>query len=335
MTASILVVEDNYLAGETLCELIRNLGYTVVGPVNSVQSGLARLHDSQVDAAIVDINLHGRRCYELCGELQRHDIPYVFLTGYDAHVVPKEFGHLAILGKPIDPYELRQALAMMTGGTRRPLGNQLLDRLEAPVIGDLRPRLQSVPLMRGERLDAGGSPTRSVWFPTDGLVTLFGLDGGGHRIALGVVGREGMIGGTCILGREPVSIDSVVEQQGQAWRIALDDLRALMDRHEALRTVLMGNVSSLIETITETLIATGLAKIEQRLARWLLIAQSRAASSRLDVTHDHLSDLLGVRRSSITEALHELEGKGAIRSRPRIIHIVDASRLQSAAGGFA
>lgn len=86
--------------------------------------------------------------------------------------------------------------------------------------------------------------------------------------------------------------------------------------------------------VAQTAFANGAATVEHRLARWLLMAQDRQASDELQLTHEFISIMLGVRRSGVTDALHELERKRLIRGARGVIEIRNRSRLVALAGGI-
>src|SRR6266702_6442573 len=107
----ILVLEDNYLTADSLCELVRDCGYDVAGAVGHVESAFEFLQGREIDGAIVDINLHGDLSFPVCHELQRRNVPFFFLSGYDGSVIPDAFRKSRLLSKPIDQGDLRTALA--------------------------------------------------------------------------------------------------------------------------------------------------------------------------------------------------------------------------------
>jgi CRP-like cAMP-binding protein len=84
---------------------------------------------------------------------------------------------------------------------------------------------------------------------------------------------------------------------------------------------------------TQTALANGRSKIEERLARWLLMAHDRVDGDELPLTHEFLSVMLGVQRSGVTIALQELERKGMIAHRRSFIRIVDREGLQEDCNG--
>jgi CRP-like cAMP-binding protein len=104
-----------------------------------------------------------------------------------------------------------------------------------------------------------------------------------------------------------------VQSGGKALRIRADDLQQAMDDLPLLRQLLLRYAQVFMIQIAATALADGRYKIEQRLARWLLMSQDRLGD-KLNLTHDFLALMLGVRRPSVTDALHALEGEQMIKA---------------------
>jgi CRP-like cAMP-binding protein len=111
-------------------------------------------------------------------------------------------------------------------------------------------------------------------------------------------------------------------------------LAACLEHDRTLHRQLLRGVNDFIGRVSATALANGQGTIEQRLARWLLTAADRLDTDLLAITHDALSQVLGVRRAGVTVALHMLEGKHALRSERRRVRILDRERLTAAAGPY-
>lgn len=109
----VLVVEDQYLIAEDLCILVERLGGAVIGPVPGVEAALDLLRTSRPDLAMLDVNLEGERVHKVCTALREAEIPFVFVTGYDASVIHPHFSAVPYLEKPIDEAALRGAIARL------------------------------------------------------------------------------------------------------------------------------------------------------------------------------------------------------------------------------
>jgi CRP-like cAMP-binding protein len=122
-----------------------------------------------------------------------------------------------------------------------------------------------------------------------------------------------------------------VQAPGSAWRIPTRALQRLAQGDPGLRGHLLHQVGAALRELGDTVSYSGRATIVERLARWLLQATYRLGSSRLDLTHDVLAEILGVRRPSVTTGLQMLEGRRLIRSTRRAIVVLDPAGLAEVA----
>ena len=336
----ILVVEGNDLLVDAICDLVRDCGCDVAGTVGDVDHGVKLLADRIVDGAVVDIDLHGN--FSLCGELQRRNVPFFFLSGRSTGpIVPPEFRQAKFLSRPLDIRQLKSALAdfgaagSLAEKPRPSWGNTLLASLAAQDLGALAPKLEMIALHQGQHVESSGQPTSHVHFPTGGLISIVASCRQGRRVEIGLVGSEGATGMAALLEPTGTSvIDSVVLLAGEAWRVSTEELILLLQDHRNLHAHLLRHMHGFIAQIAETALATGHATIEQRLARWLLMAAGRCGKTKLAVTHEHLARALAVRRSGITVALHALESRRLIRSQRKLIEVLDHAGLVNEVGSL-
>ena len=345
MTASLtarprfLIAEDNYLMAQEVGDFIRRCGYDVAGAVPSVEAGLALLAEGPVQGAVIDIDLAGEPSYPICEELSARGLPFAFLSAYSSAIalIPDAFRHAPQLGKPIEPMQFELALHQMVGSPPpaaplAPLGNRVLDSLDTSSRDLLVPSLERVDLRTGDRLQSAGKPTGEVYFPVEGLISLFAGNTLGTRIEIANVGREGMTAPGLLLGDITAGSEAVVQVPGVAWRLPAARLRRLAEFHAPLRRHLLDHAGEVMRQVMETASYSGRATIVERLARWLVQASQRLGVGQLTFTHDALAEILGVRRPSVTTSLQLLEGQRLIRSTRRTIVILDLeglSRLSS------
>ena len=134
-----------------------------------------------------------------------------------------------------------------------------------------------------------------------------------------------------LLGSSMTLEEAVVQCGGKAWRMSADALRQMVDQDAELRRHMLAYIGEMLRQLLDTTWYTGHAPIVSRVARWLLQATQRLGSDAVKITHENLADVLGVRRSGVTVALHELEGKMLIRACRGTIKIRDRSGLALAA----
>lgn len=180
-------------------------------------------------------------------------------------------------------------------------------------------------------MQPAGQPALFVHFVEEGLASVLSRVGT-ECVEVAIVGPEGLTGVSALLDAPLGFHEEVMQVAGSVWRIRADVLRDLGARCPALSRMLLRYVQLHLVQVAQTALANGRNTVEQRLARWLLMAHDRLQSPDLSLTHQMLSLMLGVRRPGVTVALHVLEGAHAIRSRRARITILDREVLRGIAG---
>ena len=333
----VLIVEDSYLTAAAVGDMVRDCGCDVAATVGRVESGIEFLRNHTVDAAVVDVDLHGESSLPICHQLNSRNIPFFFLTGYDErHAVPAEFKGRKLVSKPVDDRELGTALWGIAPADRTPLAgysNLVLGRLSVNEWSLIRPLLERVVLKAGESLETPGQVIRHIYFPMTGLLSVRACSAQGKRIEVGLVGGEGMTGTAALLDAgENAKTETVVLSPSVAWRIAVPALAELLRQNRGLHAHLLQAAHAFMNQMTRNMLSTGCGTIEQRLARQLLMISFRIGAKALALTHDELAKSLAVRRSGVTVALHMLEARNVIRVRRNLVEILDTGALVREAG---
>jgi CRP-like cAMP-binding protein len=214
------------------------------------------------------------------------------------------------------------------------LDNRLLAMLSPGDQDLLRPLLEVVELDARRILDAPRQAISHVYFVESGLVSVVGVTSKDRRIEVGMVGYEGMTGLDVVLGDDSSPNETLVQCPGSALRISTAALRRIMRESESFTARLLHYVRVFLVQTSQTALANGHGKLDERLARWLLMWDDRVFDAGATITHDFLALLLGVTRPGVTLALHELEGKGLIRSTRSHVRILDRDGLRGTANGF-
>lgn len=210
--------------------------------------------------------------------------------------------------------------------------NRLLARLPEPILGRCRSEFREVSLARGDELESAGSILSAVVFPCSGVLSIFaGRDQGG--VEVGMVGREGMTGLPALYGCDLSSHSVVVQIPGAALEMPSGPFRALLEREPDLRRVVLRYAHAQVAQISHCGLANARSTVTERVARWLLMCSDRAGDLDICVTHEALSEALGVRRPGVTVATHILEGQGAIRAKRGSICVLDRQKLRRCANG--
>jgi len=106
----VLIIEDDYFLGDDLATALRTRGIQVIGPALTLSDATSGKCDD-CDIAILDINLRGSSAYPIADKLMRIGKPFVFATGYSAHVIPERFRHIPLWEKPYDAARLAADIA--------------------------------------------------------------------------------------------------------------------------------------------------------------------------------------------------------------------------------
>lgn len=335
----ILIVEDSYLMATELEAFLRECGYAVAGAASSVEKGMALIANGPVDGAVLDVDLAGTPSFPMCRALEAKGVPFLFLSAYSPNtIVPAEFSKTPQLTKPFEPAAFRLALKTLVGSATDagpppapPFANAVLDSLHPAAKVALAASLERVTLRRGEVLDMPHQRVSHVYFPIEGLISIFAGTTAATLIEGASIGRDGMTAPAVVLGDMTSPGRTTVQASGSAWRIPASTLRRLADGDAALRRHLLTRVGVALRQLADTVSYSGRATIVQRLARWLLQATERLGCRRLDLTHDVLAEILGVRRPSVTTGLQMLEGQRLIRSTRRAIVVLDPAGLAALA----
>lgn len=211
--------------------------------------------------------------------------------------------------------------------------NRLLLSLSDQDFLFLRSRLEPASYEVHDILISADVPISHVFFPETGQFSVVAKGAKDRAIEVGLIGREGMTQMVLVPGKDQIPLTCFAQVRGEGWKISGPDFaEALFERPGLLRLAIRYQQWM---TIQACLVAVSLASytIPQRLARWLLMVQDRADGDELPLLHQFLSMMLGVRRSGVTEAIHILEGEGAIRAVRAKILVRNRETLISLAAG--
>lgn len=207
--------------------------------------------------------------------------------------------------------------------------NRILARLPANELARLRPRLEQVDLPLRQLLSQAEAPTDDGYFLQHGMISLVRPMRDGSMVEVGLVGREGFIGLATVLGGRSRSVEKMVQIKGSALRIPARALREELPGCPALMSQLLLYTQALLIQVSQTAACNGRHTIQERLARWLLMARERTDDDVVPLSHEFLSMMLGARRSGITTALGSLKRAGLIGNSHNRIVITDRAGLEA------
>ena len=210
-------------------------------------------------------------------------------------------------------------------------GNRLLGRLPESELIRLASGLERVALSPGRVLFEPGDDVTHAHFPLPGtVVSLLAVLADGRVTESAAIGCEGAVGVIISGGEKPAFARAVVQVPGAALRLEAAQLEQAKLDSAAVRDVISRYADSLLAQVLQSVACNALHGVESRIARWLLMLQDRCFAAELPLTQEFLADQLGVRRTTVTRAMAELEAAGAIRhSRGRVL-VVSRPRLERA-----
>ncbi|MFT5420570.1 MAG: CRP-like cAMP-binding protein [Candidatus Endobugula sp.] len=210
-----------------------------------------------------------------------------------------------------------------------PISNRLLNNLPPVEYQQILISCEKVELVCGEALCDPNEPYHFVYFPLTGFISLMASVEKHQTLGMNLIGNEGLLGVTLILDVDAVAIHGMVQGSGSALRIDRSRFQQLLNTSPTLSRRLKYYLFIVVAQLAQSATCNHFHNIEPRLARWLLMSHDRAHSNRLYITHEFLSSILGVRRSSISIAASELRRKGLINYARGEINIVNRSGLEA------
>lgn len=225
-------------------------------------------------------------------------------------------------------------LAIVQPGERtnpagKPVRNKLLLAIPDQEFRRIRPRLQFVDLPHHFILHQPHQAVRFAHFPNAGLISLVVELKDGRTVEAGLLGNEGASGMPAVLGLSRSPLREIVQIEGDAFRIRVNALRELLPSTPVLQATLNRYAAGLAMQVAQTAACNRLHKIEERLSRWLLIAQDRVDSGIVPITHDFLATMLGTDRPSVTVAAGMLQREGIIEYTRGSVRILNRKKLES------
>jgi CRP-like cAMP-binding protein len=206
--------------------------------------------------------------------------------------------------------------------------NQLLAVLPEAEWARLAPHLVEADMPLGQVVYESGGQLEHVYFPTTSIVSLLYVMEDGASAEIAIVGREGIVGIAIFMGGETTPSRAIVQSAGHAYRLSARVLKDEFSRGGPVQRLLLRYTQALITQMAQTAVCNRHHSIDQQLCRWLLLSIDRLSSNELKMTQELIANMLGVRRSGVTEAALKLQNAGLIRYSHGHIEVLDRPGLE-------
>lgn len=209
-----------------------------------------------------------------------------------------------------------------------PRQNHLLAALQPSDWERWLEQLEPVMLTQGQVLSESGRAPSYVVFPTTAICSLLYLTEEGSSTEVAVVGNDGAVGISLVLGGDAMPSETVVQSAGQGLRVGAQFIKSEMERGGAVLKLMLRYAQAVIAQVAQTAVCNRYHSIDQQLCRRLLLGLDRLPSDEMELTQEGAANLLGVRREGVTVAAHKLQQAGLIRYSRGHIVVLDRERLE-------
>jgi CRP-like cAMP-binding protein len=223
---------------------------------------------------------------------------------------------------------------MLEAHARAGIRNRLLHRINLEDWDLIGPHLETVTLKDRQVIEVPAKPITHAYFLETGVASVVAVDAEDHRIEVGVIGFEGITGVPLIMGDTRAQHSTYMQIGGSGHRIPAEPLCSAIGRSDSLRALMLKSAQAFMIQTAHTALSNGRAKLEQRLARWLLMAHDRMTSDAVPLTHEFLAVMLGVRRAGVTVAIHGFERRGLVTTRRGQLTLINRAGIEQVAGSF-
>ena len=209
--------------------------------------------------------------------------------------------------------------------------NFLLAALPDDDLTRIMPLLEVVPLRIKELLHKPGEPIDYVYFPGGGFCSIVTVLEDGSMVEAATVGREGLVGLSATVYENPASTASMAQSDVEiCYRMSAVAFREEMERCGPFHHAIHRYSQALMAFVMQSAACNAAHSIEQRLARWLLVAQDRMGADEFFLTQEFIAMMLGASRSTVTTIAGELQDAGFITYRRGKVTILDRAALEAA-----
>jgi CRP-like cAMP-binding protein len=215
-----------------------------------------------------------------------------------------------------------------TSPAGKPVRNRLLLALRDEEFRSIRPHLEFVNLPHHLSLHQPHRTVKYAHFPNEGLISLVVELKDGKSVEAGLLGKDGASGMPAVMGLSRSPLREIVQIAGNGFRVKISTLQEILESNPLMHVILGRYAAGLAMQVAQTAACNRIHKIEERLARWLLIAQDRLESGTVNITHDFLATMLGTDRPSVTLAAGVLQKREIIIYTRGSVKILNRKKLE-------
>jgi CRP-like cAMP-binding protein len=206
--------------------------------------------------------------------------------------------------------------------------NRILGSLSPPDYSSFGASLDLVDLPIKQVLFDVDEPIEHVYFPEDSVASMLGVMSDGTAVETATVGREGMVGLAVFLGTDQTSAQAIIQVPGTALRMTADDFRQHVPNFPELSRSLQLYTQALFTFVAQSSACNRIHTVNQRCARWILHTRERIGEDTFPLTHQFLSQMLGVRRATVTDAMQSLHEAGGLQYDRGVVTLLDRRTLE-------
>jgi CRP-like cAMP-binding protein len=219
----------------------------------------------------------------------------------------------------------------MANAANRATDNRLLAALSPADLSLLGPHLKVISTKLGSVLQQEHEPVEHVYFPLEGMISLLTVMKDGWGVETVTVGREGAVGAAAGFGKRSASTRATTQAEGSMLRMTASEFERAAGQSDGIRRMIFENSETMLAQSQQTTGCNTAHNLPERMARWLLQTHDRVGSDPLPLTQEFLSQMLGVRRTSVTLVAQQLQSAGAIHYSRGRIRVADRQKLEELA----
>jgi CRP-like cAMP-binding protein len=212
-----------------------------------------------------------------------------------------------------------------------PRQNRIIAALPAVDYARLLQHLELAPLHLGQVLAESGRHLSHVYFPTTAIVSSLYVLENGASAESSVIGNEGVVGASLLMGGDATPSRLVVHGAGCAYQIKKKIILDEFNRAGPMQCLLLRHMQSVLTQVAQTAVCNRHHSLDQQLCRCLLMRLDRSPFSELVLTQELIASVLGVRREGVTEGAGKLQSAGLIEYRRGRITVLDRAGLEERA----